>query len=62
METNVAGNRYFKRLKLDYPTTETTRASRRFVKAMKRLEVGASLPLKKKNYQTADKDIGNNTD
>jgi dual-specificity kinase len=32
-------SRYFKRLKLDYPTTETTRASRRFVKAMKRLEV-----------------------
>ncbi len=31
--------RYFKRSKLDYPTTETTRASRRFVKAMKRLPV-----------------------
>ena len=31
--------RYFKRLKLDYPTAETTRASRRFVKAMKRLPV-----------------------
>jgi dual-specificity kinase len=31
--------RFFKRLKLDYPQTETTRASRRFVKAMKRLDV-----------------------
>jgi len=29
--------RYFKRLKLDYPTPDTTRASRRFVKAMKPL-------------------------
>ena len=32
-------SRYFKRTKLDYPTPETTRASRRFVRAMKRLEV-----------------------
>lgn len=32
-------DRYFKRLKLDYPTADTTRASRRFVKAMKRLQV-----------------------
>lgn len=31
--------RFFKRLKLDYPQPDTTRASRRFVKAMKRLEV-----------------------
>ncbi|EFX00293.1 protein kinase [Grosmannia clavigera kw1407] len=30
-------SKYFKRAKLNYPTTETTRASRRFVKAMKRL-------------------------
>ncbi|KAK4155179.1 kinase-like domain-containing protein [Chaetomidium leptoderma] len=30
-------SKYFKRLKLDYPTQETTRASRRFVKAMKKL-------------------------
>lgn len=30
--------KFFKRLKLDYPQPETTRASRRFVKAMKRLE------------------------
>jgi hypothetical protein len=31
--------RFFKRLKLDYPQPETTRASRRFVKAMKKLDV-----------------------
>jgi len=30
--------RFFKRLKLDYPQQDTTRASRRFVKAMKRLD------------------------
>ncbi|KAK3332544.1 kinase-like domain-containing protein [Cercophora scortea] len=39
--TRNGGNpaaKYFKRLKLDYPTPETTRASRRFVKAMKRLD------------------------
>ncbi|KAK0738611.1 kinase-like domain-containing protein [Schizothecium vesticola] len=35
--TNPA-SKYFKRAKLDYPATDTTRASRRFVKAMKRLE------------------------
>jgi hypothetical protein len=35
--------RFFKRLKLDYPQPETTRASRRFVKAMKRLEVSHSV-------------------
>lgn len=35
---NNPASKYFKRLKLDYPTNETTRASRRFVKAMKRLE------------------------
>lgn len=29
--------KYFKRLKLDYPTTDTTRTSRRFVRNMKRL-------------------------
>ncbi|KJZ74712.1 hypothetical protein HIM_05829 [Hirsutella minnesotensis 3608] len=34
--TSVA--RYFKRLKLDYPTPDTTRGSRRFVNAMKRLQ------------------------
>lgn len=34
--------RYFKRLKLDYPTTDTTRGSRRFVKAMKNLSVCSS--------------------
>lgn len=40
MATRNAGNpaaKYFKRLKLDYPTAETTRASKRFVKAMKQL-------------------------
>jgi dual-specificity kinase len=31
-------SKYFKRLKLDYPTPETTRGSRRFVKAMKHLD------------------------
>lgn len=31
--------RFFKRAKLDYPQADTSRASRRFVKAMKRLEV-----------------------
>jgi dual-specificity kinase len=31
--------RYFKRLKLDYPVPNTTRGSRRFVKAMKYLDV-----------------------
>lgn len=30
-------SKYFKRLKLDYPTADTTRASRRFVKNMKHL-------------------------
>ncbi|KAI0887118.1 kinase-like domain-containing protein [Annulohypoxylon maeteangense] len=40
-------HRYFKRLKLDYPTAETTRASRRFVKNMKRLSdiIPASSPF-----------------
>ncbi|KOS19216.1 Dual specificity protein kinase lkh1 [Escovopsis weberi] len=40
MSTRGGGNqasKYFKRLKLDYPTPETTRGSRRFVKAMKLL-------------------------
>jgi dual-specificity kinase len=31
--------RYFKRYKLDFPSADTTRASRRFVKNMKRLSV-----------------------
>lgn len=42
-KTLTMAKRYFKRLKLDYPTAETTRASRRFVKNMKRLEVSAFL-------------------
>ncbi|CAH0048997.1 unnamed protein product [Clonostachys solani] len=33
-----SASKYFKRLKLDYPNTETTRGSRRFVKAMKHLD------------------------
>ncbi|KAI0480183.1 kinase-like domain-containing protein [Xylariaceae sp. FL0804] len=40
MATRSGGNpasKYFKRLKLEYPMHETTRASRRFVKNMKRL-------------------------
>ncbi|KAL1862978.1 hypothetical protein VTK73DRAFT_6522 [Phialemonium thermophilum] len=39
--TRSGGNpasKYFKRSRLDYPTMETTRASRKFVKAMKRLD------------------------
>ncbi|TVY38660.1 Dual specificity protein kinase [Lachnellula subtilissima] len=41
MSKRSGGNqasKFFKRLKLDYPQPETSRASRRFVKAMKRLE------------------------
>ncbi|KAF4511465.1 hypothetical protein G6O67_003261 [Ophiocordyceps sinensis] len=41
MSTRSGGNpasKYFKRLKLCYPTPETTRGSRRFVKAMKHLQ------------------------
>jgi dual-specificity kinase len=44
--TRSAGNpasKYFKRLRLDYPTSETTRASRRFVKNMKRLSVSLAV-------------------
>lgn len=40
--TRTSGNpasKYFKRGKLDYPQPDTTRASRRFVKAMKKLDV-----------------------
>ncbi|KAI1500402.1 kinase-like domain-containing protein [Biscogniauxia marginata] len=40
LATRSGGNpasKYFKRLKLDYPTPETTKASRRFVRNMKRL-------------------------
>ncbi|ODA78802.1 hypothetical protein RJ55_06186 [Drechmeria coniospora] len=41
MSTRSGGNpasKYFKRVKLDYPTPDTTRGSRRFVKAMKPLK------------------------
>jgi dual-specificity kinase len=44
--------RYFKRLKLDYPGPGTTRASRRFVKAMKRLPVGLSPPGRRRSLLT----------
>lgn len=37
--------RYFKRLKLDYPQPDTTKASKKFVKAMKRLDVGSAIQL-----------------
>ncbi|KAI0180213.1 kinase-like domain-containing protein [Hypoxylon sp. FL1284] len=40
-----AASKYFKRLRLDYPGTDTTRASKRFVKNMKRLSVFISDPL-----------------
>jgi dual-specificity kinase len=36
--------KYFNRNKLDYPTQETTRASRKYVKAMKRLYVSCETP------------------
>lgn len=34
--------RYFKNYKLDYPNTETNKASKKYVKAMKKLPVGCS--------------------
>lgn len=39
IEYFLTSHRYFKRGRLDYPIAETTRASRRFVKAMKKLDV-----------------------
>jgi hypothetical protein len=33
--------RYFKNYKLDYPNAETNKASKKYVKAMKKLPVGA---------------------
>ncbi|EGX94510.1 protein kinase (Lkh1) [Cordyceps militaris CM01] len=42
MSTRTGGNpasKYFKRLRLDYPTPETSRSSRRFVRAMKNLDL-----------------------
>ncbi|OAA74484.1 protein kinase (Lkh1) [Akanthomyces lecanii RCEF 1005] len=41
MSTRTGGNpasKYFKRLKLDYPAPDTSRSSKRFVKAMKNLD------------------------
>lgn len=37
--------RYFKRLKLDYPQADTNKASRKFVKAMKTLDVSCLLVI-----------------
>lgn len=42
---STGANKYFKRLKLDYPQQETSRASRRFVRAMKKLEVRFTILL-----------------
>jgi len=58
--------RYFKRTRLDYPTNETTRASRRFVKAMKKLHVRtAEQPPLRKWFQErgtfADRPTGDYT-
>jgi hypothetical protein len=36
--------RYFQRSKLDYPNAETTRASRKYVRAMKPLTVSRFVP------------------
>lgn len=37
--------RYFKNYKLDYPNTETSKASKKYVKAMKKLPVGPSFDI-----------------
>jgi dual-specificity kinase len=42
--------RYFNRSKLDYPNEETTRASRKYVKAMKQLHVSADSCLSQMPY------------
>lgn len=39
MRRHADSGRYFNRNKLDYPNEETTRASRKYVKAMKQLTV-----------------------
>ena len=43
---------FFKNLKLDYPNSETTKASRRFVKSMKQLQVSLSNPTSKGSSRT----------
>ena len=37
--------RYFRSQKLDYPNAETSKASKKYVKAMKRLEVSLAVDL-----------------
>lgn len=45
MHTFLTPTRYFYRSKLNYPNDDTTRASRKYVKAMKPLEVRTTDPL-----------------
>lgn len=52
-------SRYFKRGKLDYPQIETTRASKRFVKAMKKLDVCPSIKPSVGFSSLANHHIGN---
>jgi hypothetical protein len=40
---NTSAARYFKNYKLDYPNTETNKASKKYVKAMKKLPVLSAL-------------------
>lgn len=47
-------SRYFSRLKLNYPQADTNKASRRFVKAMKRLDVCITNPRPEKPEKHAD--------
>lgn len=49
--------RFFKRLKLDYPQQETSRASRRFVKAMKPLNVSSVKLLDMRTQADTSQDI-----
>ncbi|KAK3995964.1 dual specificity protein kinase lkh1 [Cladorrhinum sp. PSN332] len=60
--TRNGGNpasKFFKRQRLDYPTAETTRASRRFVKAMKKLPVCRPPEMSDDDYKklTKEKEI-----
>lgn len=60
MANRSSGNpasKFFKRLKLDYPTPDTTRASRRFVKAMKRLNVSYPTCLEATQADTSMQEI-----
>lgn len=42
LDYNADPFRYFTRGKLDYPNAETTKASKKYVKAMKHLHVSSS--------------------